>query len=99
MEPTTALLLTDGRRRLRRPSLALVALGAAAVLGLGVTACGDDDEEPVTLGLITKQETNPFWVTMKDVARDTADDDDVQLLTATGRSDVDYQVRCARSRT
>ena len=41
-------------------TLALVALGAAAVLGLGVTACGDDDEEPVTLGLITKQETNPF---------------------------------------
>jgi fructose transport system substrate-binding protein len=28
---------------------------------------------------------------MKDVAQDTADDDDVELLTATGRSDVDYQ--------
>jgi fructose transport system substrate-binding protein len=80
--------------------LPLVALGAAALLGLGVTACGGD-ENRVTLGLITKQETNPFWVTMKDVARDTADDDDVRLLTATGRSDVDYesQVRAIRDMT
>jgi fructose transport system substrate-binding protein len=86
-------------RRLGRP--ALVALGAAALLGLGVTACGGDDEPRVTLGLITKQEANPFWVTMKDVAQDTADDDNVQLLTATGRSDVDYesQVRAIRDMT
>jgi fructose transport system substrate-binding protein len=82
--------MTEGRRRLGRLSPALVALGATALLGVGVTACGGD-EERVTLGLITKQETNPFWVTMKDVAQDTADDHDVQLLTATGRSDVDYQ--------
>jgi fructose transport system substrate-binding protein len=75
-------------------------LGAAALLGLGVTACGDD-EENVTLGLITKQEENPFWVTMKDVAQDTAGEEDVELLTATGRSDVDYQsqVRALRDMT
>jgi fructose transport system substrate-binding protein len=83
--------MTDGRRHLRRLSPALVAVGATAVLGVGVAACGGDDEEPVTLGLITKQEANPFWVTMKEVAQDTADEDDVELLTATGRSDVDYQ--------
>jgi fructose transport system substrate-binding protein len=94
-------LLNDGHRRLARPSLVLVVLGAAAVLGLGVIACGDDDEERVTLGLITKQEINPFWVTMKEVAQDTANDDDVQLLTATGRSDVDYesQVRAIQDMT
>ncbi len=75
-------------------------MGAAALLGLGVTACGDD-EENVTLGLITKQEENPFWVTMKDVAQDTAGEEDVELLTATGRSDVDYQsqVRALRDMT
>jgi fructose transport system substrate-binding protein len=75
-------------------------LGAAALLGLVVTACGDD-EENVTLGLITKQEENPFWVTMKDVAQDTAGEEDVELLTATGRSDVDYQsqVRALRDMT
>ena len=94
--------MTDARRRLGRLSPAVVALGTAAVVGLGVSACGDDnDQEQVTLGLITKQEANPFWVTMKDVAQDTANDDDVQLLTATGRSDVDYesQVRAIEDMT
>src|SRR5918995_2484186 len=78
----------------------LVALGGAVALGLAVAACGSG-QEPVTLGLITKQETNPFWVTMREVAQDTADDDDVELLTATGRSDVDYrsQVRAIQDMT
>lgn len=66
----------------------LAALGAAAVLGAGVAACGSDDPE-VTVGLITKQETNPFWVTMRETAEKTAGDQDVELLTAAGKSDVD----------
>jgi fructose transport system substrate-binding protein len=82
--------MSNRRWRLGHLPPGLAALGAAAVLGLGVTACGDD-EEPITLGLIMKQETNPFWVTMREVAQDTADDNNVDLLTATGRSDVDYQ--------
>ena len=86
-------------RKLASPGV--VALATAALLGVGVTACGGDDQPRVTLGLITKQETNPFWVTMKEVAQDTADDNDVELLTATGRSDVDYQsqVRAIRDMT
>jgi fructose transport system substrate-binding protein len=93
--------MSDRRRRLGQLSAGLVAAAAAALLSLGVAACGGDDQERVTLGLITKQETNPFWVTMKEVAQDTADDDDVELLTATGRSDVDYQsqVRAIRDMT
>ncbi len=63
---------------------------AAAVIGLVVlSGCGGAEEEPVTVGLITKQEDNPYWVTMRDVAQQTADDQGVTLLTATGRSDVD----------
>jgi fructose transport system substrate-binding protein len=83
---------TRGRR--------LVALGGAVALAVAVAACGDG-EEPVTVGLITKQETNPFWVTMRQVAQDTADDHDVELLTATGASDVDVesQVRALREMT
>jgi hypothetical protein len=46
---------------------------------------------PVTVGLITKQETNPYWVTMREVAEDTAGEHDVELLTATGRTDVDVE--------
>ena len=63
----------------------ILALVVAAAL---VGACGDKQEE-VTVGLIVKRNTNPFWVTMKDTAEATADDDDVKLLTAAGTSDVD----------
>ncbi len=65
----------------------LIAL--AAVVSLGVAACGGEDEEAVTAGLITKQSTNPFFVKIEDVAKDTAEDENVKLLTAAGRSDVD----------
>jgi fructose transport system substrate-binding protein len=77
--------------RLGRVTRRLLALGAIAGVAAVATACGGDEEERVTVGLITKQEANPFWVTMREVAQDTADDDNVDLLTATGRSDVDSQ--------
>jgi fructose transport system substrate-binding protein len=67
---------------------ALVALGGAVALFLGVAACGGGEDE-ITLGLITKQEENPFFVTMREVAEDVAGDNDVKLLTAAGKSDVD----------
>ena len=61
---------------------------AAAVLAVLVGSCGSN-EKPLTVGLIVKRNTNPFWVTMKDTAQDTANDDNVKLLTAAGKSDVD----------
>jgi fructose transport system substrate-binding protein len=82
------------RRSPPRRAERLAALGGAALLALTLTACADA-EEPVTIGLITKQETNPFWVTMRDVAQDTADRNDVELLTATGTSDTDVQSQLA----
>jgi len=45
----------------------ILALVLAAAL---VGACGDKQED-VTVGLIVKRNTNPFWVTMKDTAQDT----------------------------
>ncbi len=74
--------------RLRKPS-ARSALGAAVLCLAALTACGGEDPEPVTVGLITKQEENPFWVSMREIAEETAEDEDVTLLTASGRSDVD----------
>lgn len=62
----------------------LLLSGLLATLG----ACADD-EQAATIGLITKQEVNPYWVTMREVAEDTAEQLDVTLLTATGTSDVD----------
>ena len=76
------------QRRLRR------AWPVAAALGLGVAACGDDEEQ-VTVGLIIKQDTNPFFVTIEDTAKETADDDNVELLTAAGKSDVDNESQVA----
>jgi fructose transport system substrate-binding protein len=66
----------------------MVALGGAIALFLGVAACGGGEDE-ITLGLITKQEENPFFVTMREIAEDSADENDVNLLTAAGKSDVD----------
>jgi fructose transport system substrate-binding protein len=69
-------------------SRCLVALGGAVVLTLCVGACGGGDDE-ITVGLITKQEENPFFVKIREVAEETADETDVELLTAAGKSDVD----------
>jgi fructose transport system substrate-binding protein len=71
-----------------------LALAVAATLGLGVAGCGDDEKE-ITAGLITKQDTNPFFVKIEDVAKDAAGDENVKLLTATGKSDVDNESQVA----
>jgi fructose transport system substrate-binding protein len=79
----------------------LLAMGAVAALGFVGGACGGGDdggaagEEQITIGLITKQETNPFWVTMREVAEETAEEHDVKLLTAAGNSDVDNRSQVA----
>jgi len=57
--------------------------------GLTLAGCAGEEQEPVSVGLITKQEENPYWVSMRDVAQKTADELDVDLVTATGTSDTD----------
>ncbi len=89
--------MTVGSRRASRMLLATV---AAASLAIGAAACGEDDEaasgggggggeEQVTVGLITKTESNPFFVKMKEGAQEQAKKDNVKLLTASGKSDTD----------
>jgi fructose transport system substrate-binding protein len=60
-----------------------------AGFGIALGACSEDQD--VTIGLITKQEANPYWVTMREVAEETARENGVRLLTATGMSDVDVE--------
>ena len=86
--------MSEGRRRVGHLPPRLVALGSAALLLLAVGGC-DNNQQQVTAGLITKQEANPYWVTMRKVAEKTAGDDNVTLLTATGKSDVDNQSQVA----
>src|SRR5215207_7846415 len=86
----------------RRASRALLATAAAAALAFGAAACGDDEssssgggggggggDKEVTIGLITKTETNPFFVKMKEGAQAQAKKDNVKLLTASGKTDTD----------
>lgn len=80
--------MSKDRRGPGRLSRGLLALSTAAALSFGVAACGDDEKE-VTAGLITKQDTNPFFRKIEEVAKQAAGDDHVKLLTATGKSDVD----------
>jgi fructose transport system substrate-binding protein len=51
--------------------LTLISAAAATVLALG--ACSKKDETP-TIGLITKTDTNPFFVKMKEGKRREVDD-------------------------
>jgi fructose transport system substrate-binding protein len=84
--------------------LPLAASASALTLGLGIAACGSDDNgdsgggsssgsadkgEQVTIGLITKTETNPFFVKMKEGAQAQAKKDNVKLITASGKFDTD----------
>ncbi len=78
-------------RRRRRPTRAV---GLVGVLVLVVAGCsGGDDGDPVTVGLITKQEDNSFWTTMRGVAEDVAGERDAELVSATGESDVDVEAQ------
>ncbi len=86
--------MPNGRWHRRQPPRSLVALAVGAVIGLGVFACGDD-EEPITAGLIIKQDTNPFFVKIEDTAKKTAGDENVELLVAAGTSDVDNESQVA----
>jgi fructose transport system substrate-binding protein len=90
-----------GRRVFTLP----VAAAGALTLALGIAACGGDDngggsgssaaggssssQEQVTIGLITKTESNPFFVKMKEGAQAQAKKDNVKLLTASGKFDTD----------
>jgi len=95
--------MSVGRTRRGGAPTRLLALGAAAALAVGVSACGSDDsssssgggggsssgQKQVTVGLITKTESNPFFVKMKEGAQAQAKKDNVKLLTASGKFDTD----------
>src|SRR3954469_16549353 len=90
--------MREGRKRF---GIRAAAIGGAAALAVGVVACGDDSsggsssggssskDDQVTIGLITKTESNPFFVKMKEGAQAQAKKDNVKLLTASGKSDTD----------
>jgi fructose transport system substrate-binding protein len=87
--------------RTNRRTAAPVATLAAAALAL--SACGDSGSAPAgggsgggggdqpIVGLITKTDTNPFFVKMKEGAQAAAKDQGVQLQTFAGKQDGDNE--------
>jgi fructose transport system substrate-binding protein len=85
----------------RRGALWASAVVASLVLlATGVAACGGGNggsssggggggNGNITVGLITKTDTNPFFVKMKDGAEKAAKQDGVKLMTAAGKYDGD----------
>jgi fructose transport system substrate-binding protein len=82
------------------------ALAAAVALGAGVVACGSDDEggaasedgsggDPVRIGLITKTETNPFFVKMKEGAQSKASEVGAEVQSFAGKKDGDNESQVA----
>lgn len=82
---------------LRRSRSAFASLGftaLAAVSALTLTACGSGAQggsggNGVKVGLITKTDTNPFFVKMKEGAEQAAKGNGVELVSAAGKFDGD----------
>jgi fructose transport system substrate-binding protein len=70
---------------------ALLAVG----LVLGAAACGGDSGsgDGATVGLITKTDTNPFFVKMKEGAQQAADKAGVKLQSFAGKQDGDNEAQ------
>lgn len=73
-------------------ALVLAACGSAAPAGTasgGATAAPAAAGGEIIIGLITKTETNPFFVKMREGAQKEADAAGVKLMTAAGKNDGD----------
>ncbi len=69
---------------MRKSALVVLGLGAAAVVGLALA----QTKSPI-IGLITKTESNPFFVKMKEGAQKKATELGAKLLSASGKADND----------
>jgi fructose transport system substrate-binding protein len=84
----------------------MAALGSVLALAGGIAACGDDDGgggaasgggggDEIKLGLITKTETNPFFVKMKEGADAEAGKVGADLQSFAGKKDGDNESQVA----
>jgi fructose transport system substrate-binding protein len=72
------------------PQRIACAVAAAATLAAAVATSGAlAAEPPIIIGLVTKTDTNPFFVKMKEGAMQAAEANGVRLLTGAGRADGD----------
>ncbi|MBU8807398.1 substrate-binding domain-containing protein [Mycolicibacterium goodii] len=63
----------------------------AGSLVLGMTACGGSGSDSVKVGLITKTDSNPYFVKLREAAQAQADKDGAQLIAVAGAFDGDNE--------
>ncbi|MDO5672382.1 MAG: substrate-binding domain-containing protein [Actinomycetaceae bacterium] len=83
----------------KRIGRATLALASVAALSLSLSACSSSaDKKPaaeetgggdIKIGLITKTDTNPFFVKMRENAQEQADAEGVELIALAGKFDGD----------
>src|SRR5258706_15587705 len=76
-------------RRIKSFFLVITILLTFAITSFSLNVLAQD--EPIKVGLITKTETNPFFVKMREGAQTKADELGVKLLTASGNSNTDNE--------
>ena len=76
---------------MKTSALRLAIAGAVMLCGLSTAAMAED----ITVGLITKTETNPFFVKMREGAEAKAKEMGLKLITAAGKFDGDNDAQVA----
>lgn len=74
-----------------RSSLTIGTVLMAGSLVLGLTACGGSDSSTVKVGLITKTDSNPYFVKLREAAQAQADKSGAQLVALAGAFDGDNE--------
>jgi fructose transport system substrate-binding protein len=74
-----------------RRGIVLAVAGALTLTACGSGAKTSDDGGAAKVGLITKTETNPFFVKMREGAQKQATTDGITLMTAAGKFDGDNE--------
>jgi fructose transport system substrate-binding protein len=97
--------MQEGSARLGLRLTAFAAVGAMAIGGLAACGSGDDDSggsstsggggEKVKIGLITKTESNPFFVKMKEGAKAEAAKVGAEVQSFAGKKDGDNETQVA----
>jgi fructose transport system substrate-binding protein len=74
-----------------RSTLAVGAVLAAGSLVLGLTGCSGSGSDSVKVGLITKTDSNPYFVKLREAAKAQADKDGAALIALAGAFDGDNE--------
>lgn len=79
----------------RKSALTIGTALMAGSLVLGLTACSSSDSDSVKVGLITKTDSNPYFVKLREAAQAQADSSGAELVALAGAFDGDNEGQVA----